>query len=153
MFAAWCDNQLSGKLCVKSRSSCEQNQQVGQNALQISAATETTFYYRPENYGDPYGKSVIMSLLAAGESILETQVDRISFSGYFSGTHDVPKYLQDFKKVQLSLKWACREAIKKKLIQLDPHTNLFIRVPKLGLPKILQSYLLHDMSVESREIN
>ena len=93
-----------------------------------------------------------MLLLAAGENIKGTTVDRINYGGYYNYTQDVPQYLQDFKKIQLSLKWACRETIRKKLIQSYPHTNLFVKVPVLGLPKPLLSYLLYDMSVECREI-
>ena len=151
MFAAWCDNKLSSKLCVKYllRAGAHVNKinQFGQNALQISVATKTTFFFFQAECDDHYGKDVVILLLAAGETIEGTTVKRIHFNGYGNRTEDVPQYLQDFKKIQLSLKWACREAIRKKLIQLDPHTNLFIRVPKLRSPKILQSYLLYDMSV------
>ena len=34
------------------------------------------------------------------------------------------------------------------LLKLDPHENLFIRVPRLPLPKALQSYLLYDQSLD-----
>ena len=30
------------------------------------------------------------------------------------------------------------------LLKLDPHENLFIRVPRLPLPNAIQSYLLND---------
>ena len=101
------------------------------------------------DYVDYHGKDVIMLLLAAGETVEGNSVKRIHFNGYsYNYTQDVPQYLQDLKKIQLSLKWVCRDIIRKKLVQSDPHTNLFIRIPKLGLPKILQSYLLYDMSVE-----
>ena len=35
---------------------------------------------------------------------------------------------------RLHLKHICREAIRKHLLNLDPHTHLFGRVPRLGLP-------------------
>ena len=108
--------------------------------------------FRCKDYGNHDGKAVIMFLLAAGEKIEGNIVKGEDSCGYHSRTWDVPQYLQDFKKIKLSLKWACREVIRRKLIQSDPHTNLFIRVPKLGLPKILQSYLLYDMSLECKEI-
>ena len=55
----------------------------------------------------------------------------------------------------LGLKNQCRKVIRKHLLTLDPHTNLFIRVPQLqmtneraGLPEKLVSYLLHDQNLE-----
>ena len=45
------------------------------------------------------------------------------------------------------LKHLCRECIRKHLLELDPHTHLFYRVPKLGLPRTLCSYLLYDMAI------
>ncbi len=55
----------------------------------------------------------------------------------------------------VNLKNLCRKAIRKHLLTLDPHTNLFIRVPQLqmtnkraGLPEKLVSYLLYQQSVE-----
>ena len=157
MFAAWCDNKPSGKLCVKYllRAGAHVNKinQFGQNALQISAARTSTIYYSRVDYHNHYGKDVCMLLLAAGETIEGNTVKRFIFPEYDYCTEYVPQYLQDIRKIQLSLKWACREVIRKKLIQLDPHTNLFIRAPKLGLPKLLQSYLLYDMSVDCRESN
>ena len=158
MFAAWCDQwrPSKGTLCVKillkGGAHVNKINKFGQNALQISVASNTTFCDKKEDYGDHYGRDVIMLLLAAGESIKGTTVDRLNYDGRYIYTQDVPQYLQDYKKIQLSLKWACREAIRKKLIESYPHTNLFIKVPMLGLPKPLQSYLLYDMSVECREV-
>ena len=34
------------------------------------------------------------------------------------------------------------------LLKLDPHENLFVRVPRLPLPKALQSYLLYDQTLD-----
>ena len=42
----------------------------------------------------------------------------------------------------------CREAIRKHLIDVRPHINLFERVPWLGLPQLLQSYLLYDLELK-----
>ena len=155
MFAAWCDQWHESTLCVKRllRSGAHVNKinKFGQNALQISVASNTTFCYKKGDYGKHYGKDVIMLLLAAGESIEGATVDRINYGGYYTYTQNVPKYLQDFHKIKLSLKWACREVIRKRLIQSDSHTNLFIKVPKLGLPRLLHLYLLYDMSLECKE--
>ena len=44
-----------------------------------------------------------------------------------------------------------REAIRKHLLSLDEHTNLFLKIPKLGLPSLLQRYMFFDMSVEDHD--
>ena len=57
----------------------------------------------------------------------------------------VPEYLL---QREISLKSWCREAIRNHLLDLDPHTNLFIRVPLLSLPSLLQRYVLFELSLE-----
>ena len=47
---------------------------------------------------------------------------------------------------ELSLKNICREAIRNHLLQMS-NVNIFIRVPRLPLPKALQSYLLYDQTL------
>ena len=51
-------------------------------------------------------------------------------------------------QIKFNLKHLCREAIRKHLLKLDPHTHLFDRVPRLGLPSLLTEYLLYDMSLD-----
>ena len=50
----------------------------------------------------------------------------------------------------LDLKNQCRKVIRKHLLTLDPHTNLFIRVPQLQgiIPRRLISYLLYEQNLE-----
>ena len=76
-------------------------------------------------------QKVVMLLYAAGETINKDQVR-------------VPDYLQ----VKTSLKHLCREAIRKHLLQMDPHGNLFHRVPKLEIPLTLHNYLLYDQILD-----
>ena len=58
----------------------------------------------------------------------------------------VPSYLL-LDDIKLNLKHLCREAIRKHLLDVDPHTNLFSRIPSLGLPSLLNEYLLYDVSL------
>ena len=51
----------------------------------------------------------------------------------------------------LTLKDICKDVIRNHLIDLDPHTNFFCRVPELHLPSYLQSSLLNDLSLDVRE--
>ena len=64
----------------------------------------------------------------------------------------VPKRLisdcLDFDDLQLELKHMCREAIRKHLLKLDVHSNLFNRIPRLGLTEVLNQYLLYGVSFD-----
>ena len=59
----------------------------------------------------------------------------------------VPDYLL-FKDLKLDLKHLCREAIRKHLLSLDPRGHLFGRVPRLGLPLLINGFLLYNMCLD-----
>lgn len=50
--------------------------------------------------------------------------------------------------LSIFLKHLCRDAIRKHLIELDPHQHLFGRIPQLGLPSLLTRYLLYNVSLD-----
>ena len=64
---------------------------------------------------------------------------------------EIPDCLK-FDDLQLELKHICREAIRKHLLSLDPHTHLFGRVPRLGLPSLLTEYLLYQQTLDDDDI-
>ena len=74
-------------------------------------------------------------LFAAGETIDETTVK-------------VPDYLKP--SAEICLMNICRETIRKHLLQMSD-VNLFVRVPQLGLPHLMTSYLLHDVTLDDEE--
>ena len=74
----------------------------------------------------------VVLLVAAGEK-LEDDVT-------------VPKCLSVLTDVKLDLMGQCRKVIRKRLLDVDPHENLFMRIPKLGLPKSLVEYMLFGIS-------
>ena len=78
-------------------------------------------------------QKICVLLFAAGETIDS------------STTTTVPEYLL-FDNLKLNLEHLCREAIRQHLLQLDPHTHLFSRVPRLGLPSQMNDYLLYDVT-------
>ncbi len=87
-----------------------------------------------------------MLLFAAGEKTLHRRPLRTPF---FPIRFFPPGWYE------LDLKNQCRKVIRKHLLTLDPHTNLFIRVQQLehtderaGLPENLISYLLYEQSLE-----
>ena len=61
----------------------------------------------------------------------------------------VNKFLADILRLdtKLTLKHLCREPIRNHLLQMSPHEHLFGRVPNLGLPTSLASYLIYNMEL------
>ena len=45
----------------------------------------------------------------------------------------------------------CRMAIRRHLLKLDQHENLFLRIPRLGLPSRLTKYLLFGTSLDEND--
>ena len=86
-----------------------------------------------QSTGEFCGLLIIRCLIAAGETFNEMS----SF--------------QQETKTFVSLSHLCRGTIREHLLDLDPHENLFVRVPRLGLPSTLQRYLLFDETFEDEE--
>ena len=83
----------------------------------------------------PHAKDISMLLFVAGEMV----------EGFIN------EKLQNILKLGdpgIQLKHICREAIRKHLLDLDPHQHLFGRIPKLGLPGLLNLYLLYGESLD-----
>ena len=59
-----------------------------------------------------------------------------------------PEYL---KSPTNTLHHHCRMAIRRHLLKLDRHENLFVRIPRLGLPSRLTKYLLFDTSLDEND--
>ena len=89
-------------------------------------------------------KNICMLLFAAGETIDATI--RAEQWDYNDARFPVPSFLQQ-KHQNLCLKDLCREAIRKPLIERDPHSHLFKQIPMLGLPSIIENYLLYNCSL------
>ena len=98
------------------------------------------------------GMEMNMLLFAAGETIDGTSIKRSSWLCSRDEYINVPNYLLN-TELKLCLKHLCREAIREHLLYLDPHTHLFGRVPKLGLPKSLTEYLLYDQTLNNDDDN
>ena len=47
-----------------------------------------------------------------------------------------------------SLNHLCRKAIRKHLMNIDQHGNLFLRIPRLGIPPQLINYLLYYVQLD-----
>ena len=64
-----------------------------------------------------------------------------------SAKEQVRKNLAE-SELEICLRHLCRKAIRNHLLKLDLHQNLFIRVPRLGLPAALNKYVLYGMSLK-----
>ena len=98
------------------------NQSRGKNALEVVI-------------NDGFTGPVQELLLAAGNTINERYKSLILSWHLLSNEEE------------FSLKHLSREAVRKHMITARPHDNLFQAVPKLGIPSILKSYLVYDISV------
>ena len=59
--------------------------------------------------------------------------------------------LQQRTETFVSLSHLCRETVRAHLLDLDPQENLFVRVPRLGLPAALERYLLFDETLQDEK--
>ena len=89
-------------------------------------------------------KGICMLLFAAGERVSGPVVEGSTYYCRNIVKAQVPEYLLH-KELQMCLKHLCRETIRNHLLDLDPHTHLFYRLPRLGLPKSLTKYLLYNV--------
>ena len=88
----------------------------------------------------------IASLLFAAGELIDPQILR-KVSRQSSNDES---FAFDFllnKDLKFCLKHLCREALREHLLKLDPHTHLFGRIPQLGLPSLVNKYLLYGMSL------
>ena len=86
-------------------------------------------------------------LIAAGETVTKKEIQVIISVQWRVENQDLRYYFFPSDPVPL-LSHLCRGAIRKRLLDVDPHVNLFIRVPKIGLPSRLTKYLLFDVSLD-----
>ena len=112
----------------------------GLNALEIALSTTCR-----------ESENVIKLLHAAGETtddaaFFEFEINATTFRRKI----DLPDYLLE-RHSNFTLKDMCREAIRKHLLDINPHLNLFARIPQLGLPTRLCHYLLYDEDLKFSE--
>ena len=124
------------QMLLRAGAHVNKTNEMGQNALM--------FCIEKAKYPN---STVIMLLFAAGETINEGVVYKFSkqdkkMDPYKAVFHGVIQ-----SDLGLCLKHMCRDTIRRHLIKFNPHLNLFLRVPQLGLPASLESYLLYNTSL------
>ena len=95
-------------------------------------------------WGEP-SRDTAMLLCAAGDTIHTRYIQKSSTTSVRVPHYLLPKAHHGTP----DLKHICREAIRKHLLSLDRHSNLFGRVPRLEgeIPSSLVQYLLYNMSL------
>ena len=86
-------------------------------------------------------RETIKLLVTAGET-LERATSTVT------NTRNQLLNLIDYLEQEDTLKAACREAIRKHLLEIDPREHLFYRVPKIGLPAALTKFMLFGLSLD-----
>ena len=104
----------------------------GKNALQICIARSHEIR-----------RDKCMLLFVAGEQIDLTA----NIFNFLGSRYIIPDYLKQLDNA-LCLKDLCRIAIRKHLISLNEHQQLFGRIAQLGQPSLICSFLLYDMSLD-----
>ena len=91
-------------------------------------------------------EDICMLLFAAGEKVTGPIVQgRTRYNNVEKA--QVPEYLLH-KDSNTCLKHLCRKTIRKHLLELDPHTNLFSRISRLEFPCIITDYLLYNQTLD-----
>ena len=106
------------------------------NILDNSGGNALTFLATYEK-GQKRYQEKFMILFAAGEKINRQAIE--------AEEQKVPDHLQP----QLNLKDICRRRIREHLLELDPHTHLFGRIPRLELRFIITEYLLYNQTLDA----
>ena len=118
----------------------EAGARINNRDYQTRNALDTAFDYSPSQ-PDKYHSDLQMLLYAAGEKLEDQTVSQQDWRT------DIPDFFRELRE-NLDLKHLCRETIRKHLIHVDPHTHLFGRIPTLGLPSLVNDYLLYDYSLD-----
>ena len=94
-------------------------------------------------------EQLLMLLFAAGE----LPVQSITVRGSYRLTDATPNPMFDLysRTKVVDLKDICRRVIRAHMIRIDPRVHLFHRIPKIGLPTLLVSYLLYNVSLSDTD--
>ena len=100
-------------------------------------------------HSNPPRKQLAILLFAAGEVTFTSK----NFKPPFRGEDVIENPIVDFYNQinMVDLKDICRRVIRAHLIRIDPRVHLFDRIPKIGLPTLLVSYLLYDVSLSDTD--
>ena len=96
---------------------------------------------------EPVNKRALLLLFAAGERLLTRRKADfpLTWDKNYSHIRNPDQLLCN--RNLLGLKCICRDVIRKHMLRVSS-VNLFTRAPGLGLPSVLTSYILYDVSLD-----
>ena len=97
-----------------------------------------------EQRKSPSRTKLLTLLHAAGEDTEGATVMRVSPDGSTRYVGVMDSMVDD----RYQLQHLCREVIRCQLLQVEPPVNLFVKVPRLGLPGLLSRYLLYNRTLD-----
>ena len=105
-------------------------------------------------------KEMLMLLIAAGETLdgstrdSNITIDGVSRERSFTRLYNEQICFPERSHTDvLSLHDHCRKAIRQRLLEVDSHAHFFHRIPRLGFPKSLTSFLLYDIEIDDETVN
>ena len=99
---------------------------------------------------NPRNEDLLKLLLVAGETTADSQIKKLVFGGQAEEVKDLEQL--GFEEEQnINLMYKCRDAIRSHIATINPHINMFSAVAQLGLPDLMCSYLLYNLSLEEKE--
>ena len=96
--------------------------------------------------------AVLMVMIAAGEYVNPNKRDIIAKETRKSECIDLPEPAPTEEELQCSLKQISRQMIRTHLLDINPHENLLVRVPKLHLPSLFERYLLYGFTASTENV-
>ena len=124
--------------------------QSGEDGVDYFGCTKTLLCFGAKinitfNIGYSRSKSALQFLITTPTLKVRNGICRLLYAAGETDTFRTAEDALATPDEKLELKHLCRVKIRKHLLRLDAHTNLFFRVPTLGLPCLLTDYLLYDM--------
>ena len=135
-----CDNEDGTEVISESRLSClKLALKTGAHVNKVNLYNDTALEICIDYGSMKYRKYLAELLFAAGEKVRDEKPKS--------------KILRKImaKEDNLALMAICRKSIRKHLLDLDPHLNLFHRVPKLEVPHTIVDFMLFDWTLDADE--
>ena len=97
-------------------------------------------------------KALLKLLFAAGETSSSYDLKSLVFEKPSKDNNDHDDaHEKGEEEPDINLMATCREVIRSHIAGINPHQNMFVAVKQLGLPDIMQSYLLYGATLEEEE--
>ena len=91
-------------------------------------------------------EDLLKLLLVAGETTTNREIMKLVFHGSAEETKDEEE-LHSEEEQDINLMYKCRDAIRGHIATTNPHVNMFSAVAQLGLPDLMCSYLLYNLTL------